>query len=98
MSAPDPNKWEATDAECQMIGSRLSAAVLAETVARRRALAELKALIGETCNFCLAGLPYVLDVNGKGYGGHPNESGGGHFICTDYRVRNRIAEIEAEEA
>ena len=44
MSAPDPEKWQATIEECEELSWPGGAQALAELVARRRAIEELKAL------------------------------------------------------
>lgn len=64
--------------------------------ARRRALAELRALVGETCELCRENAPYVRNAAFSGIGAHPSADGHGFFVCTDSRIRNRISEIEAE--
>lgn len=94
MSAPDPKEWKATEYEAQELhgtcyedfnGDNMDHDLfvsLCERVARRRALAELKALLADT---------YVPYVN-QHYGG-PAPT----LLDADVIV-SRIAAIEAEEA
>lgn len=84
MSAPDPKAWEEPDDDPEILA-------FAYRIARRRALAELKAFLGDTCIHCTDGMTYSGGI-------HPLADGSGGFICTDFRLRDRIAAIEAEEA
>lgn len=84
MSAPDPKAWEATGAELWDISGAVAkeAREIIESVARRRALAELMALLAETY------VPYV----DQHYGG-PAPT----LLNADV-IHARIAAIEAEES
>jgi len=73
VSAPDPKEWTVTDGEVDAIhdsayedwnGQNIDRALIAktcETVARRRALAELKAILGETTCFYDNGEWFAVD-------------------------------------
>ena len=45
MNAPDPKAWEVTDRECEELSWPGGAQAVAELVARRRAIAELWAIV-----------------------------------------------------
>ena len=96
MSAPDPQEWKATEYEAQELhgtcyedfnGDNMDHDLfvsLCERVARRRALAELKALFIATCEGCATGkachYSNILSA------------------CPTQKIQDRIAAIEAEES
>lgn len=74
-----------------------------ETVARRRAIEELKALLPEFCSGCKAGLPPVdhpRKVNKPEWfpGLYHNREEVGMIECECPEIHDRIAAIESEEA
>lgn len=93
MSVPDPKAWEATDRECEELSWPGGAQAVAELVARRRAIAELKALRDETCMWCCTG--EAFDENSEI---HRDTEGDYRAFCDAEHIRRRIAAIEAESA
>jgi len=101
MSALNPEEWKATEDEIAdahlhrtmyLDGREAEARKPFEAVARRRALAELRALAVRSCAFCAkADSPAVLC-----YGVWIHSYGGPHVDCKCPRINDRIAEIEAE--
>lgn len=96
MSAPDQKDWAMTDAEIESVqydadlygveSDEVQAPILA--VARRRALAELKALAPSVCRRCAVAYPVAGQFVGDYW--HQAEK------CQAGRIHDRIAEIEAE--
>lgn len=84
MSTPDTEKWKATGAEIWDISgadANETQRIIA-TVARRRALEELRALYLAICPGCANGMAC--------YHSHSIST------CPTQKIQNRIAEIEAE--
>lgn len=111
MSAPEPKAWEATDdevlrivqIECRIGDATEEMNKVFATVARRRAIEELKALLPEFCSGCKAGLPPVdhpWKVNKPEWfpGLYHNREEVGMIECECPEIHDRIAAIESEEA
>jgi hypothetical protein len=94
--AVDPKEWALTFVDLVGIASEddAKAEPLIYAVARRRALAELKALASMMCGRCQEGQTY--GPNGR----HISEDALSPYEgpCYAEDLRDRIAEIEAEEA
>ncbi len=102
MSAPDPEKWQATGDELAehwtmaMLFQSDGAGFIKHTegivnaVARRRALAELKALAKLECSCCRS----AEDLRPGGF--HYDCEGKYLALCDAEHIHDRIAEIEAE--
>lgn len=105
MSAPDPLKWDVTTEESEELrdGTFRTQERIVHAIARRRALAELKALLPEFCSGCKAGLPPVdhpWKVNKPEWfpGLYHNREEVGMIECECPEIHDRIAAIESEEA
>lgn len=115
MSAPDQKEWKVTEDEIDAIhesayedwnGQNIDRALIAdicEAVARRRALAELRALAKTVCFACGQGRP-SREVEPDRIWGHIQHSSAvdcevwsPHFWCEAQEIRDRIAAIEAED-
>lgn len=108
MSAPEPKAWEATDdevlrivqIECRIGDATEEMNKVFATVARRRAIEELKALVTDHCTYCALGFKLLTPTDGED-GFHLVGPEGGHKVrrkCDAYGIIYRIAAIEAEEA
>jgi len=98
MSAPDQKEWAPTATNLVQLGILLhppystveykAAREIIERIARRRALAELKALAPSVCRRCAVAYPVAGQFVGDYW--HQAEK------CQAGRIHDRIAEIEAE--
>ena len=96
MSAPDPKAWAASQWEVMSVspegrGDDPEVIELTAAVARRRAIAELKALRDETCTWCCTGEAFDENLEI-----HRDTEGDFRALCDAEHVRRRIAAIEAE--
>jgi len=100
MSAPDPKDWAPTATNLVQLGILLhppystveykAAREIIERIARRRALAELKALAKLECSCCRS----AEDLRPGGF--HYDCEGKYLALCDAEHIHDRIAEIEAE--
>lgn len=98
MSAPDPKAWALTQEEIDYLWRNDppwsdEVGDLARVVARRRAIAELKALRDETCMWCCTGEAFDENLEI-----HRDTEGDFRALCDAEHIRRRIAAIEAESA
>ena len=105
MSAPEPKAWEATDdevlrivqIECRIGDATEEMNKVFATVARRRALAELRALAKVMCSDCGKGVELTVHpFEPKTY--FHNGEDLGYWECQCPEIHDRIAAIESEEA
>jgi len=98
MSAPDPKEWQLQQDELDAIECNLDIYGIESrelqdpvyAVARRRALAELKALAKLECSCCRS----AEDLRPGGF--HYDCEGKYLALCDAEHIHDRIAEIEAE--
>ena len=105
MSAPEPKAWEATDdevlrivqIECRIGDATEEMNKVFATVARRRAIEELKALAKVMCSDCGKGVEFTVHpFEPKTY--FHNGEDLGYWECQCPEIHDRIAAIESEEA
>lgn len=97
MSAPDPKAWTLTFNERCTISSKDDAEGVIASVARRRAIEELKALAKVMCSDCGKGVEFTVHpFEPKTY--FHNGEDLGYWECQCPEIHDRIAAIESEEA